>query len=199
MQQPHSENRAIPASSGSSLRIDGFVHRPSGEGWSTRGQSQRSLAPAALVMRGAWHGGVTERSPVPARWPKRGRRPETAWRGAGARRVAGKWLVGNVQVMKRFLIATVAASLSALAVAGPAQADDQSYLDAFNSYGFVAPWFTDSEKLYAGHRVCELIHSGMTPEDIVRRFHNPPLNYSPPQAIDAAQHELCPDTLPAGQ
>lgn len=98
--------------------------------------------------------------------------------------------------MKWLLTATAVAALSALTLVPPAQADDQSYLDAFNSYGIIAPWLTDTEKLYAGHRTCELLHSGMTPQEIVSRFHKPPLNYAPPQLMDAAQHELCPDNLP---
>lgn len=38
--------------------------------------------------------------------------------------------------MKRFLVATVAAALSALTIAAPVHADDESYLDYLKSHGY---------------------------------------------------------------
>jgi hypothetical protein len=82
----------------------------------------------------------------------------------------------------------IAAALMAVA---PAQADANSYLAYLASHGTRVMAFDDATKVSYGLKACELLHSGMTPDQIGSMV-------SPSDArgiVDAAEHELCPDTL----
>jgi len=80
-------------------------------------------------------------------------------------RVHGLWVTSRC--MKRILIATVACSLSALAVAGPAQADDAgffAYLDS-HGYNYSNPYGDRDYALYNGRLTCQypdLMHRTQT-------------------------------------
>lgn len=79
----------------------------------------------------------------------------------------------------------------------PTQGDDQSYLDYLSSHGFApgtaADWMSDIN-VKNGHHLCGQLRSGFPVEDL-RASMAPRYGVM----IDAAQHGLCPDTLPAGQ
>jgi uncharacterized protein DUF732 len=90
------------------------------------------------------------------------------------------------------LTAVLSAPIAAALVgAAPAQCDANSYLDYLNSHGtFVYP-SNDATKVTYGLRACDMLHAGMTPEQVAAW----PSPSDAPGIIDAAQHELCPDTL----
>ena len=74
-----------------------------------------------------------------------------------------------------------------LVLAGPASADDTSFLDAVGPGPYGAP-----AQLSLGRYVCDQLHTG-TP---VEAAHGPtPWTPASPELAAAAQHELCPDTL----
>lgn len=105
--------------------------------------------------------------------------------------------------MRRFAQAVVigATALGPLiGTAGTASADDRSFLDLVHAngmpdrYGFFGN-VGDSGTLMLGHRTCDGIRAGMPANQAM-----PQLTWDTehlrPMLIDAAQHELCPDTLP---
>lgn len=92
----------------------------------------------------------------------------------------------------------------ALLSAAPAQADDASYLAALDTAGVFRSG-PPNARLSAGHRFCNQLRSGASPEQVVAAY--PPwpsfggpsmvddlrVNLRP--VVDIAQHELCPETL----
>lgn len=57
--------------------------------------------------------------------------------------------------MNRILVATVSVALSALAVAAPAHASDESYMDALAKKGVFPTWTTPASAIVeAGHTIC---------------------------------------------
>lgn len=94
------------------------------------------------------------------------------------------------------LLLTILAAL-ALALAPVAHADDASYMDYLHSHGWGPQAPVEAmpgmmEK--SGHAICGQLHSGMHPEDVAASMR--PNNAI---AVEAAQHELCPDTLGGAQ
>jgi len=88
--------------------------------------------------------------------------------------------------MVRSFVAVLIAT-AGLVLAGPAHADDTSYLERVGPGPYGAP-----AQLGLGRYVCDQLHGG-TPVEAV---HGPtPWTPTSPEVIDAAQHELCPDTL----
>jgi hypothetical protein len=89
-------------------------------------------------------------------------------------------------------ITVLSAAIAAVVIgAAPAHCDANSYLAYLNSHGTFVMAYDDATKVSYGLHACELLHSGMTPEQIGSMV-------SPSDArgiVDAAQHELCPDTL----
>lgn len=90
-----------------------------------------------------------------------------------------------------------AAAVAALTLAVPVKADDASYMDYLRSHGWGPQYPVEAlpgmmEK--SGHTICGMLRAGWRPDDIVATMR--PNNGI---AVEAAQHELCPDTLPAGQ
>jgi hypothetical protein len=55
------------------------------------------------------------------------------------------------------------------------------------------PGITDAVRVSRGSRVSTSLHNGMTPQQIIDA--NPIVYFDLRGVIDAAQHELCPDTL----
>jgi hypothetical protein len=91
--------------------------------------------------------------------------------------------------MMRTLIVSVAAVAVAVTVAAPARADDQSYLDRLA--GANTLWLTRQQKVGMGHEVCVMLRGGSSPADLASMARG----YDGAAIVDAAQHELCPDTL----
>ena len=85
-------------------------------------------------------------------------------------------------------VATVGAALTV--GAGTCHADDQSFLDRLHATQFIMPT-TDGAYVRYGHMVCDKLHAGAKPSDLYGMFS---MNQGP-NVVDAAQHELCPDTL----
>jgi hypothetical protein len=85
---------------------------------------------------------------------------------------------------------------------GDAHADDQSYLNYLNSHGF--EWrrtmdpipMTGGDAVNGGHWICNNLHAVQPPDggSAFNTWNIPQL----PLLIEAAQHELCPDTLSGG-
>lgn len=100
----------------------------------------------------------------------------------------------------------VLAGVAAAALLGsaPAHADDASYIAALDAQG-VFPSGPPNARLSAGHRFCNQLRSGETPDQIVASFARRPSFGGPSMVddlqsnlhpvIDIAQHELCPETL----
>ena len=83
---------------------------------------------------------------------------------------------------------------AAIGSASPAQADDQSYLNYLESHGQSTTAFPYSpgKFIMVGHMICDNLHHGADPlagaSPIDRATWGP-------VGVEAAQHELCPDTL----
>jgi hypothetical protein len=81
-------------------------------------------------------------------------------------------------------------------MAGPAHADDASYLAKLNASGVSIP-APDNVRVTTGHYICGQLRV-FTPGYDVRRSLVNTFYYSPEAAqaqLDAAQTELCPETL----
>jgi uncharacterized protein DUF732 len=81
---------------------------------------------------------------------------------------------------------------AALISAPPAQANVNSYLAYLASHHINTALNTRKTNVYTGLRVCELLHAGMTPEQIAQGVAS---MADLPGMIEAAQHEICPDTM----
>ncbi len=96
--------------------------------------------------------------------------------------------------MFRSIAVVSAAVAAALMVAAPAQADDQSYLNYLESHGqSTTAWpYSPGKFVMVGQMICTNIRSGADPlagaSPIDRATWGP-------IGVEAAQHELCPDTL----
>ncbi|MGE2726592.1 DUF732 domain-containing protein [Mycolicibacterium pulveris] len=88
-------------------------------------------------------------------------------------------------------IAVAAIGFAWLAPVAPAHADDESYLDKLRATGVVIPLPAGS-LVQRGHVVCDFLHRGLRPENEESRYFP---TVGMPQLIQAAQSELCPDTL----
>jgi hypothetical protein len=80
-----------------------------------------------------------------------------------------------------------------ISFAGNARADANSYLAYVHSHGINTGLASDSKILHAGMFACDSLHAGQTPDQVVGGV---PFSWMDVRGvIDAAQHELCPDTL----
>ena len=76
--------------------------------------------------------------------------------------------------------------------AAPAHCDANSYLAYLASHRTLVVAIDGATAVSYGLRACDMLHSGMTPQQIVGSM----VSVSDiPGIVDAAQHELCPDTL----
>src|ERR1700761_7878966 len=80
----------------------------------------------------------------------------------------------------------------ALASAPAAHADVKGYLNYLASHHINTALNTPKTNVYFGLRVCDFLHTGVTPEQIAQEAVS---SADMPGIIAAAQHELCPDTL----
>jgi hypothetical protein len=96
--------------------------------------------------------------------------------------------------MFRLISVVSAAVATALMVAAPAHADDQSFLNYLEAHGqSTTQWPMSPGKLVmVGHMTCTNLHSGADP-----LAGSSPIDRATwgPIGVEAAQHELCPDTL----
>jgi Protein of unknown function (DUF732) len=93
--------------------------------------------------------------------------------------------------MKRTIIAAAAAVAAMLSGAAPASADAQSYLAYIRDHQINTAFRSDAWLVKSGMNACDLLHSGMTVDQITQG-----LSFADAHGLtDAAQHELCPDTL----
>ena len=96
--------------------------------------------------------------------------------------------------------AGVAATLAGSFTAPAAHADKTGFMDYLIARGYTAryaggsPVWPSNTFLY-GYMACSYFHDGYTLEEQLPKFWNLP-EY--PLVAEAAQHELCPDTLPSG-
>jgi hypothetical protein len=82
---------------------------------------------------------------------------------------------------------------AAFAMAAPAHADGDSYIRCLNDHGTFVPGINDAARISRGATVCTDLHNGMTPQQEIDA--NPIVYFDLRGVIDAAQQELCPDTL----
>ena len=108
---------------------------------------------------------------------------------------APRSVYGRTMNIKRWS-ATVLMIPAALATAAPAHADADSYIRYLNDHGTFVPGINDAVRISRGSQVCTSLHNGMTPQQIIDA--NPIVYFDLRGVIDAAQHELCPDTLGKG-
>lgn len=108
--------------------------------------------------------------------------------------------------MRQSIAVSGAAVAAALMVASPVHADDQSYYNYLRSHGvpLIYPWSDEPRMIYEGNRVCEGLHNGISRDALLHTFDYDTFRRPPswaPQVkvsdvvIDAAQNELCHDTL----
>jgi hypothetical protein len=93
-------------------------------------------------------------------------------------------------------LATALMIPGALAMAPSARADGDSYIRYLNDHGTFVPGINDAVRISRGSQACTSLHNGMTPQQILDA--NPIVYFDLRGVIDAAQHELCPDTLGKG-
>lgn len=91
------------------------------------------------------------------------------------------------------IVAALGFTLLLATTASPdARADTASFLDYYHSHGG-APW-PDASLIAGGYKVCAAMRAGMTHDEAVAASERgTPVAFA--VAVDAAQHELCPDTL----
>lgn len=91
------------------------------------------------------------------------------------------------------LIALLASA--ALVLAPLAQADDSSYLAALAGVPGIAP--NPQMLLGMGNQICQALHDGATTASVVPQLFGPFAGFSPnpSKIVDAAQRNLCSDTL----
>jgi hypothetical protein len=94
---------------------------------------------------------------------------------------------------RRWIVAPLVPLAAALTLAAPAHADEQSYIDYLSSHG--VPTWNRAAALGDGYRICAQIREGMSPDDAVNQSFGFDRLWSP-ATVYAAQHELCPNTLP---
>jgi hypothetical protein len=93
--------------------------------------------------------------------------------------------------MIRSFAALSAGISAALIAAAPAHSDANSYLAYLANHGTFAGG--QAKALNAGFYACDALHAGQTPDQILSGVHFTMMDVR--GVIDAAQHELCPDTL----
>jgi hypothetical protein len=95
----------------------------------------------------------------------------------------------------RAALVAAAAVASVLVGAAPARADNDSYLQYLRDHNFSSIMVdlnsNPSVQLSTGYETCDQLRHGIEPTILSTRWGGYPL------IVDAAQHELCPDTLGA--
>jgi hypothetical protein len=94
--------------------------------------------------------------------------------------------------VKRVITLTMLAASVVLAPTAHAD-DEQGYLDELRQAGM--PVLNQAGALRAGRMVCDDLHRGMSPEDVMHQEFGPFGSPWSGPMVGAAQHHLCPDTL----
>ena len=100
----------------------------------------------------------------------------------------------QVKPMIRLIALVSAAFVGALTVAAPAHADDQSFLNYLETHGqTTTAWpFNPGKLVVFGQMICTNIRSGADPLPEATAIDR---STWLPITVEAAKHELCPDTL----
>jgi hypothetical protein len=96
---------------------------------------------------------------------------------------------------QRWIIAPLVALVAAAAFATPAHADDQGFLNDLRSSGM--PVMYEPYYVGLGYKICAQIQAGMSTADAASQLGIEGQIWGP-QIVAAAQHDLCPNTLPPG-
>lgn len=96
-------------------------------------------------------------------------------------------------MIKRGVAALTVASCLFTVGIGAAHADDASYLAYLQEHGFNWPP-VPGVQLHGGHVICDQLRGGATPDEVAASYNHFP-SVMPAGWLEAAQHELCPDTL----
>lgn len=98
----------------------------------------------------------------------------------------------ETQRLVKLFTTMVAASLAVLALAAPAHADDNAFINDVQSQGIPMPQ-GPTRALAGGYTVCEHLHAGMPPQAAASMCGW--MAAWCPQLVADAQRDLCPDTL----
>lgn len=93
--------------------------------------------------------------------------------------------------MKRAIAAAL--GVITIALAAPAHADDQSYLDALHSNNVGVGIMNPPTVVALGHFMCDQMRQGMSPADAAQLPRGPFIDGM--GIVVAAQRNICPDTL----
>jgi hypothetical protein len=93
------------------------------------------------------------------------------------------------------IIAPLVVLAAAAAFAMPAHADDQSFLNDLRASGM--PVMYEPYYVGLGYKICAQIQAGMSTQDAASQLGIEGQIWGP-QIVSAAQHDLCPKTLPPG-
>jgi hypothetical protein len=97
---------------------------------------------------------------------------------------------------KAALAVATATLIGVFGAAPAAHADNESYIAYIKSHGQSLQLFSESPLIAAGHTACGHLRSGESPAEVERHVLANPTSTAPNEMIvEAAQHELCPDTL----
>jgi hypothetical protein len=111
--------------------------------------------------------------------------------GASGRYTSTRSRVIGGMAVKAALVAMLGA-LAAVCVPA-AHADADSYLAYLESHHINTALNSPSKNISAGFYACQALHAGQTPDQVAQSV---PFSLADVRGmIEAAQHELCPDTL----
>jgi Protein of unknown function (DUF732) len=96
--------------------------------------------------------------------------------------------------LQRWIVAPLVPWVAALAFATAAYADDQGFLNDLRSSGM--PVMYEPYYVGLGYKICAQLGAGMSTADAASQLGIEGQIWGP-QIVSAAQHELCPKTLPA--
>jgi hypothetical protein len=95
---------------------------------------------------------------------------------------------------RRWIAAPLALLAAGAAFAAPGQADDQTFLNDLRATGM--PVMYEPYYIGLGYKICAQIQAGMSTQDAASQLGIEGQIWGP-QIVSAAQHDLCPKTLPA--
>lgn len=79
-----------------------------------------------------------------------------------------------------------------LGTAGTVHADEQAFLDQIPPRDYISMWTPDEQRLAAGYYACTMLRTGTPPPAVANTFSTRGDGWV---WVNAAQRELCPDTL----
>jgi hypothetical protein len=98
-------------------------------------------------------------------------------------------------IMKKIIVAAALAAGMLFGTPSIAHADENSYIAVLSEHG-VPMLAGPNRAILAGYQLCRQLRDGASPEIVASQYQfNWILAPYAPTVIDAAQHNLCPDTL----